>query len=294
MLGQIFVAVSNVCRYGANALSENSRGLSAVALLTLLVASSSLHAADKLVLAVSEGTSGGQDAVFVQAKFEGLAQAISKALGVPVQVLVAREFERLEQGMKDKRFDLVIARPSDYPARGIRDYGYSLVATAKPDGQCLFIARKGTAPFKSLKEISGKRISLPEETSYMARLCRAELREQGINVQTEQIKFHREQGAVAYAVENSFADIGGVASYSGVAKSWEKKGVIVWRSRAQPYQPLVAGPDVTPAQVQKMRKLLDEISADPNSPMLKRLEIKGFDTAKNDRLLDLLKWIEAK
>ena len=254
MLGQIFVAVSNVCRSGANALSENSRGLSAVALLTLLVASPSVHAAEKLVLAVSEGTSGGQDAVF----------------------------------------DLVIARPSDYPARGIRDYGYSLVATAKPDGQCLFIARKGTAPFKSLKEISGKRISLPEETSYMARLCRAELREQGINVQTEQIKFHREQGAVAYAVENSFADIGGVASYSGVAKSWEKKGVIVWRSRAQPYQPLVAGPDVTPAQVQKMRKLLDEISADPNSPMLKRLEIKGFDTAKNDRLLDLLKWIEPK
>ena len=29
-----------------------------------------------------------------------------------------------------------MARPSDYPARGLRDYGYRYVASTKPDGQC--------------------------------------------------------------------------------------------------------------------------------------------------------------
>jgi len=252
------------------------------------------HAAN-YVFAVSEGTSGGQDAVFVQAKFESLAKALSKALGGPVQVLVAREFERLEQGMAEKRYDLVMARPSDYPARGVRDYGYSLVATAKPDGQCVFIANKGTAPLKKLDEIRGKRISLPEQTSYMARFCTAELREHGVKVATENVKYHREQGAVAYALEAGVADIGGIASYSGVMKSWEKKGgVFVWKSRTRPYLPLVAGPAITPAQIAAMRKVLDEISATPDSPILKTMEVKGFDTAANDRLLQLLKWIEQK
>ena len=35
-------------------------------------------------------------------------------------------------GMRNASFDLVIARPSDYPARGVRDYGYSAVTTTRP------------------------------------------------------------------------------------------------------------------------------------------------------------------
>lgn len=264
-------------------------------LLACLCLASFNAAAANYVLAVSEGTSGGQDAVFVQAKFESLAKALGKALGGPVQVLVAREFERLEQGMQEKRYDLVMARPSDYPARGVRDYGYSLVATAKPDGQCVFIANKGTPPLKKLDEIKGKRISLPEQTSYMARFCTAELREHGVKVNAETVKYHREQGAVAYALEAGVADYGGIASYSGVMKSWEKKGgAFVWKSRVQPYLPLVAGPAITSAQIAAMRKVLDEITATPDSAILKTMEIKGFDTANNDRLLNLLKWIEQK
>jgi ABC-type phosphate/phosphonate transport system substrate-binding protein len=258
----------------------------------LLGLSASLASAQGLILLVSEGTSGGQDAVIVQGRYEPLAQLIGKAVGAPVRVLVARDFELLAASMADQRADFVVARPSDYPARGVRDHGYQLVATAKPDGQCVFIGPKGAKPWSSIKEAAGKPLALPEERSYMARFCRAELRREGVT--PGPIKFHSEQGAVGYAVENGFLPVGGVASYSSVARNWEKNGVVLWKSAPQPYLPLVAKKAVTPQQIAKMREALRAVSADADSPIRKALGITGFDTREDDRLMKLLAFIESR
>ena len=77
-----------------------------------------------LSLAVSEGTSGGIDAATARRKYAPLAQRLEQALGDSVEVVFVREFAALEQGMKDGRYDFVVARPSDYPARGLRDHHY--------------------------------------------------------------------------------------------------------------------------------------------------------------------------
>ncbi|MCS6996383.1 MAG: phosphate/phosphite/phosphonate ABC transporter substrate-binding protein [Casimicrobiaceae bacterium] len=244
-------------------------------------------------LLVSEGTSGGQDTFMVQTRFEPLAQLISRAVGAPVQILVARDFGLLERMIAEQRADFVIARPSDYPARGIRDHGYTLVATAKPDGQCVFIGPKGAKPWSSLRELNGKALALPEERSYMARLCRAVIRQAGASPAS--IKFHIEQGAVGFAVENGLFPVGGVASYSSVAANWEKKGgVILWRGEPQPYLPLIARRTVTPTQIERVREALRAVSSDPNAPLLRSLNIQGFDTAQDDRLMRLLAFLEAR
>jgi hypothetical protein len=47
-------------------------------------------------------------------------------------VVLVREFSSLEDGMKTGAFDFVFARPSDYPARGIRDHGYHLWPVPNP------------------------------------------------------------------------------------------------------------------------------------------------------------------
>ncbi|MFN3630040.1 MAG: phosphate/phosphite/phosphonate ABC transporter substrate-binding protein, partial [Casimicrobiaceae bacterium] len=182
---------------------------------------------------------------------------------------------------------------SDYPARGIRDHGYQLIATAKPDGQCVFIGPKGAKPWQSLKDVAGKPLALPEERAYMSRFCLAELRREG--VEPGPIKFHREQGAVGYAVENGFYPVGGVASYSAVARNWEKNGgVILWKSVPQPYLPLIAKKTISPTQIARIRDALRAVSADANSPIRKALGITGFDTSEDDRLMRLLTFIEAK
>lgn len=261
--------------------------------VSLIGLSASLASAQGLTLLVSEGTSGGQDAVIVQGRYELLAQLIGKAVGASVRVLVARDFELLAKAIYEQRADFVIARPSDYPARGVRDHGYQLVATAKPDGQCVFIGPKGAKPWSSLKEATGKPLALPEERSYMARFCRAELRREGVT--PGPIKFHSEQGAVGYAVENGFFPVGGVASYSSIARNWEKNGgVVLWKSAPQPYLPLIAKKTVSREQIAKIRDALRVVAADADAPVRKALGINGFDTTDDDRLLKLLAFIEAK
>jgi ABC-type phosphate/phosphonate transport system substrate-binding protein len=118
--------------------------MSNIARLLLVVASLWLaampaRAQADLILGVSEGTSGGLDHAQVIAKYGGVASALGKALNRRVVVVFVREFSMLDDGIKRGTLDLVLARPSDYPARAMRDNGYQFVASAKPDGQCLVI-----------------------------------------------------------------------------------------------------------------------------------------------------------
>ena len=248
--------------------------------------------AQQLVLGISEGTSGGLDHAQVITKYQGLAEVIGKALKAKVSVVFAREFKQLEEGMQTGRFDLVMARPSDYPARGMRDYGYSYIASTKPDGQCFVIVPKGSA-LKSINEVKGLRIALPEQIAYMSRFCAAELRDKGILVEKENVQFVREQAAVGFYLDNKFADVGGVASYSGIAKKWEKDGGrILHKSVAQPYFPLVAHKRIKPEQLKAIQEeLLALPASEAGKDVLKRIGVEQFDTTSEPRMRELLKWL---
>ncbi|MFT7402562.1 MAG: phosphonate transport system substrate-binding protein, partial [Hydrogenophaga sp.] len=50
------------------------------------------------------------------------------------------------------------------------------------------------------------------------------MRDQGIDLSEEKVERVREQGAIPFYLNNKLANVGGVASYSGVAKSLEKTG----------------------------------------------------------------------
>lgn len=250
--------------------------------------------AQDLVMAVSEGTSGGLDHAQVVTKYQGLADVIGRSIKKKVNVVFAREFAQLEEGMKARRFDFVIARPSDYPARGVKVHGYHYLASAKPDGQCLLITGKDSG-IRTVADLKGKRIVMPEQAAYMTKFCRAELRDQGINLARENVQYVREQGAVAFYIEQKLADAGGVASYSGVAKKWAKDGqVIVHRSRPQPYFPLIAAAHINDAQRAEIRKSLAAMHQNPaDQAVLKTIGIEAFDIESGRRLVDLLDWLAA-
>ncbi|MCY1164680.1 MULTISPECIES: phosphate/phosphite/phosphonate ABC transporter substrate-binding protein [Polaromonas] len=248
--------------------------------------------AQQLVLGISEGTSGGLDHAQVIAKYQGLAEVIGRAMKSKVSVVFAREFRQLEEGMQTGRFDFVMARPSDYPARGMRDYGYSYIASTKPDGQCFIIVPKGSA-LKTINDVKGQRIALPEQVAYMSRFCAAELRDKGILIGKENVQFVREQAAVGFYLDNRFADVGGVASYSGIAKKWEKDGGrILHKSVSQPYFPLVANKRVKPEQLKAIQlELLALPDSEAGKELLKRIGVEQFDTTSEPRMRELLKWL---
>jgi phosphonate transport system substrate-binding protein len=249
----------------------------------------------RLFLAVSEGTSGSINPNEAVEKYRPLADVLSKAAGQPVIVSLVRSFEQLEAGMKKGEFDMVMARPSDYPARGVRDYGYQLLATAKPEGQCFFIVEKGS-PLKTIEEAKGKIIMFPEKVAYMTKFCQAELRDKGFNLATENVNYAKEQGAVGWSVESKLSDVGGVASYSGVAKNWEKNGHrVLHKAPPRPYFPIIAHKRVGPEKIAKLQKALDALDDnDDGKKVLQTMGISGYTVEDNKRLLDLLAWLEKK
>lgn len=264
-----------------------------VALLAALLAGTFAAAQPVATLGVSEGTSGGLDHARVLAKYGSLAEVIGAASRHKVQVVFVREFSSLEDGMRKGFFDFVLARPSDYPARGIRDHGYRFVASAKPDGQCLVIVGKDS-PLKTLADAKGKRWVMPEQVSYMSRFCAAELRDQGIVIAKETHQFVREQGAVVFYLDNGFADVGAIASYSGPGKALAKSGHrVLHRSVLQPYFPLIAGKRISADQVSAVQAALRALPQSAEGrEVLKAIGVEAFDTESGPRLQKLLGWIE--
>ncbi len=253
-------------------------------------------ASAELVFAVSEGTSGGGASITdaqMATKYKPLVDVMEKVLKDTVRVRYVRDFAALEAGMRNVSFDLVIARPSDYPARGVRDYGYSAVTTTRPDGHCLIVVRKD-APFKSLDELAGKSLILPEESAYMTKFCLAELRDRGMRL--GKVHYVREQAAIPFALANHLAVVGGVASYSGVARRLDAEGLrVLVESRPQPFLPLIAGRRVSAEQVQALRRALTElIQTGQGAAALGAIGLKAFDTDPQQRLLALLAWLEGK
>ena len=246
-----------------------------------------------LTLGVSEGTSGGLDHAQVVAKYEGLANVLSQSLGKKVHVVFIREFKALEAGMKEGRFDFVMARPSDYPARALRDYGYRFVASALPDGQCLIVVPKEST-ITSLEGIRGQRVVMPEQISYMSRLCHAEMREHKVLPAKDKVKYVREQGAVTFYLKNKFADVGALASYSGAADKWLKEGQsVLFKGAPQPYFPLIANGRFSEAQVAQVQRSMTAMASEESGrAVFKTIGIEKFDTSTEKRLRDLLLFLE--
>jgi phosphonate transport system substrate-binding protein len=249
---------------------------------------------ERLFFAVSEGASSSIDPMQAVNKYLPLADVLSKAVGQRVVVSLVRSFDDLEQGMKKDEFDLVMARPSDYPGRGVRDYSYSLIATAKPDGQCFFVVEKSSL-LKKLEDIKGKQIMFPEKAAFMTKFCGAELRDHGIDINKEPyVRYAREQGAIGWSVENKLIDVGIVASFSPVGKNWEKNGNrVLHKASPQPYFPLVAAKRVPADKIAKMQKALADLSTTAEGKkVLSSLGIDGFNIESKERLLNLLTWLE--
>ena len=266
--------------------------------LALAGAAAGAASAQSLVFAVSEGTSGAGTSVGdeqMATKYRPVIEVMERVLGQKIAVRYVRDFRMLEDGIKSARFDLVLARPSDYPARGVRDYGYQSVTTTQPDGHCLLVVKEDS-PLKSLDELKGKRMILPERVAYMSKFCLAEMRDQKVGISPEEVTYVREQGAIPFALQNGLSHVGGIASYSGVAGRLQKEGLrVLHKSRPQPYLPMIAGAKIPADKVQQLGAELVALSkTEAGGKALAAIGLKGFDTGTQPRLLSLLDWLGDK
>lgn len=280
------------------AISARTRAIARTVLSTLVLGAlpGAARAADDLVMAVCEGTFSGAAPAELVDKYHPLAEHLGKALKAHIIVSPVCSFPRLESGIAEQRFDLVMARPADYTARAIRDHGYRYVAQVKPDVSCVYVVPKGS-PLKSLADAKEKRIALPEKTSYMGQLCVAELRDAGVDA-AGKAQFVKEQAVVMYQLKEKNVDVGGISSHAkGVSpEALEKAGLReLGRSRPQPYFPVIASKKMQPAQVEAVRKELLALSESPSGKaLLAKLGLGGYVNGGDEKMRQLLAWLEKK
>lgn len=266
---------------------------------TLLVAalltavSMQASSATRFVLGVSEGGSSDLHQLNAQAKYQFIASLIEQATNTPVLVEERAQPADLRTGLLNEEFDFMLIRPADIASNALRAHGFRYVVSGKPDSRC-FVGVTKDSSIRKLADIQGKRIAAVQgKKPYLVRFCAADLRDNGIALFSQPLKTVGMQGAVAISVAAGLADVA-LLEING-AKAWEKQGHrIIHASAPKPYFPLVAGPRVTPEQVEAIRKaMLAANTTASGQAAFKRLGIERMDTDMEDSLRQLAPWLDA-
>jgi ABC-type phosphate/phosphonate transport system substrate-binding protein len=246
----------------------------------------------RLIFAINEGAAGNLTATDILFRYESFKPVVEKALGTPVILFAVRDTKELRRSLASSTFALVMSRPADVLAEAVRDYGYQAVVSSTEPAHAIFIVKKDS-PLKAITDVKGKKILTPDRYAYMWRIANAMMRDSKISMAQEQVRTMSDQAAIGWSMENGFFDVGVVASFSGVGRTWEKNGGrVIARSPELPNTPMIASQKVSPAQVQRLRAALVSLQSTPNgAAILKNIGIAGFKEASSKTLVDLIAWL---
>jgi ABC-type phosphate/phosphonate transport system substrate-binding protein len=246
----------------------------------------------RLVLAINEGAAGNLTATDILFRYESFKPVVEKALGVPITLLAVRDTKELRRSLATGSFALVMSRPADVLAEAVRDYNYQAVVSSTEPAHAIFIVKKDS-PLKTLADIKGKSIVTPDRNAYMWRIANAMMRDNKIFMAKEQVRTMSDQAAIGWSMEAGFFDVGVVASFSSVGRTWEKNGGrVIARSRELPNTPMIASPKLSAAQVQRLRAALTSLDSTQGGPaILKSIGITSFKEASSQTFVDLITWL---
>ncbi|MCL6556911.1 MAG: phosphate/phosphite/phosphonate ABC transporter substrate-binding protein [Burkholderiales bacterium] len=264
------------------------------ALLLLFLCLSGLvaEAQEALLLGVNDGTAGQQDYAALTERYQPLADYLAKLLKKPVRLESSQNLKSSTENLLKGRYALFFAKPSNVAAQAMAKADYDLVAAVQGAFTVKFITRADSG-FKKPEDIRGHRIAYAEGT-FMEKAGITTLRDLNLLPKPSERVKARYQDAIAYIVEQRFADVGMVSPI--VAKQWEARGgVTLFESRKLPYWSLIASPKLSPAEKETLRAGLLNAAHDPlGQKVLKSLDIKGFEPGDKKAYLDMLAWLESR
>ncbi len=246
----------------------------------------------RLLLAIDEGGAASADSSETFRRHEEFSRIVGKVLGSPVTIVAVHDRSLLLDALKKQSYALLLARPNDVPAEAIRDYGYRPVVTEKEPARALFIVKKDS-PLKSIADVKGNSILTPDRYSSIWRVANAMLRDNKISMANEKVRTMHDDAAIGWSLESGFFDVGVINSISAVGRTWEKNGGrVIARSPDLPNMPLIASPELTAAQVAKLRAALLALNSNESGQaVLKRIGLTGFRETSSQEFLDFLKWL---
>ena len=250
-------------------------------------------ASHALVFAINEGVTYRVTNDEIRAKYAALAADLSKLLKQPVQVEPIGDYPTLRKGLETKEYDLAFVHPAHLSVLAIRDSGYKLLAVTKgfQNYTANFLVRPD-APYKSLNELKGLSLGLPDEDSITAWMVRATLRDALGDTKQVKLVYTRYQDAVPFFVEHGLTHAGATASNSVVKAFTAKGGKVLVKSKPVPIKHMLAGSSLSAEQVQKVRDYLLGLDAtDEGRKKLEPIKYEGFAPYSEAEMLAIGKWL---
>lgn len=249
-------------------------------------------AAQALVFVVNEGVTYRVSADEIRAKYAPVAADLAKILRQPVTVEPVGDYPTLRRGLAAKEYDVAYVHPAHISMLAMRDSGYKLVAVTKgfQNYAANFIVRSDSA-LKSLTDLQSSSLGVPDEDSITAWMVRATMRDT-LGTRPPTYYYTRYQDAVPYFVDNNLTKAGATAS-GGVVKAWTGKGGrVIGKSKAVPIKHMLAGPNLSAEQVQRLRDYFIGLDASEDGrKKLEAIKYEGFAAFSEADMLALGKWL---
>ena len=218
---------------------------------------------------------------------------LSRILRQPVQVEPIGDYPTLRRGLAAREYDLAYVHAAHLSILAIRDSGHRLLAVTKgfQNYTANFLVR-ADSPYKSLTDLKGLTLGTPDEDSITAWMVRATMRDTFGSGQQVKYVYTRYQDAVPFFVEHNLTPAGSTAA-NAVIRAWQAKGGrILGKSRPLPIKHLIAGPSLSPEQVQAVRDYLLALdTTEEGRKKLESIKYQGFAPWSEAEALAIGKWL---
>jgi len=264
--------------------------LARYAALLLLGTAASAHA---LVLGITEGVTYRATDNQIEARFEPIADVLSKALKQPVTIKVLSSYAGAREALRQQQVDVAFLHPAHVAFEATKSGRYKTLAwTAGFTEYKVSLLCNEQSPISDWKSLSGKALVMPDADSITAVITRAMLREQGVAQEAMKLSNTRFQDAVPFYVQNGFAAYGATAS-AGVIKAWKTTGgKTCAESRAVPIKQWLGSSKLDAATVDALRSaLIDLGQTDAGKKALSTATYTGFVAPSPDVEKSLATWL---
>jgi phosphonate transport system substrate-binding protein len=242
-------------------MAQRSIGLiSAVVIAVVLSCVQTTWAIDRLIMGVHPYKSATE----LHSKYKPIADAVSKRLGIPVELQVGKSYDDAVKKVGTGQFDFAFLGPTLYIEASDK---YNVIPLAqivnkgKASFQGVIIVQKGSH-ISSLKDLKGKRFAFGSRGSTLSHVAPLYmLLNAGVKLeQLNKYKFVGSHDNVAKAVDTKMFDAGGLMP--DVANKYLDRGLtIIAQSPELPEHVFVATKTMDAAMVAKLQRAL--LTMDP-------------------------------
>lgn len=245
--------------------------------LSVLAAVMNTAVAQELVFAINDGASY-HDSGPVTERYKPLQELLERELKRPVKIKSVEKYADFDKGLANEHYDLAYIHPAHIALRAVKNGKYVGIVTARDfTNYRARVMVKKESPLKSIRDLKGKKIGVPNAETITSVMFTANLSALGFARPEKSFTTTRYQDALPFMIDNGFVDAA-VTGSDAVAKEWVGKGGrIIGETQPIPIKQFLVSTRLKDTERSKIQELLLKLTeTESGKSTLKKLSMKGF------------------